>query len=76
MYGICINGCVDGFSRKVIWINNSSDPKIIGGYFMGALEACGDTPRVIHGYLGSENGHVRDIQRCLRRNQDDAIAGY
>lgn len=31
-YGICINGCVDGFSRRIIWINaynTSSDPQVI-----------------------------------------------
>jgi hypothetical protein len=28
-YGLCVNGCVDGFSRKVIWLNvycTNSDP--------------------------------------------------
>ncbi|KAK0140079.1 hypothetical protein N1851_023010 [Merluccius polli] len=29
-YGICINGCIDGFSRKMIWLNaytTNSDPR-------------------------------------------------
>lgn len=77
-YGICINGCVDGFSRKVIWLNvyvNSSDPKIIGGYFMESVEALGGCPRIIRGDHGTENTYVRDIQRFLRRNGVDPVAG-
>lgn len=30
-YGICINGCIDGFSRHIIWLrtgSTSSDPKV------------------------------------------------
>lgn len=30
-YGICINGCIDGFSRQLIWIRaglTSNDPKV------------------------------------------------
>lgn len=30
-YGICINGCIDGFSRQIIWLragSTSSDPKV------------------------------------------------
>lgn len=33
-YGICINGSIDGFSRKIIWLNaytTNSNPKVIGG---------------------------------------------
>ena len=35
--GLCINGCICGFSRKIIWLNvyqTNNDPKIIGGYFL------------------------------------------
>ena len=77
-YGICINGCVDGFSRKVIWMNayhKGSNPRLIGSYFVEAVESLGGCPRAIRGDLGTENGHVRDIQRYLRGDHDDAMAG-
>ena len=35
--GLCINGCICGFSRKIIWLNvyqTNNDPKNIGGYFL------------------------------------------
>ncbi len=34
-YGIAINGCIDGFSRFVLWMeayNTNSDPKVIADY--------------------------------------------
>lgn len=36
-YGICINGCIDGFSRHLIWLNaykTSNDPRVIAGYYI------------------------------------------
>ncbi|XP_029975096.1 uncharacterized protein LOC115408457 [Salarias fasciatus] len=73
-FGICINGCIDGFSRKIIWMNaftTSSDPKIVGGYYIEAVEKLGGCPRIARGDLGTENVKVRDFQRFLRRNIQD-----
>ncbi|XP_055063376.1 uncharacterized protein [Misgurnus anguillicaudatus] len=73
-FGICINGCIDGFSRKIIWMNaftTSSDPKLIGGYYIEAVERLGGCPRIVRGDRGTENGKVRDCQRYLRRNIHD-----
>jgi len=36
-YGICISGCIDGFSRRIRWLRASytnNDPKVIAGYFL------------------------------------------
>ena len=77
-YGICINGCIDGFSRHVIWLNaykTSSDPKVIAGYFITAIESHSGCPRVMRGDLGTENVLVKDLQRFLRRNGEDERAG-
>lgn len=46
-FGFCINGCVDGFSRLVMWLNcyiTSSDPRVIGGYFLEAVSSFGGSP--------------------------------
>ena len=43
--GISINGCIDGFSRKIIWLEayyTSSDPLVVAGYYMTAV-GCGRT---------------------------------
>ncbi|XP_073798490.1 uncharacterized protein [Danio rerio] len=79
-YGVCINGCIDGFSRKIIWLNaytTSSDPKLIGAYYMEAVERLGGCPRVVRGDLGTENGHVRDFQRFLYvSHEDESLDSY
>ncbi|KAL1276985.1 hypothetical protein QQF64_023658, partial [Cirrhinus molitorella] len=76
-YGICINGCIDGFSRKFMWLNaasTNSDPRVIGGYFVEPLEHLGGFPRLVRTDMGTENVVVRDIQRYLRRKDDDERA--
>lgn len=72
-FGICTNGCIDGFSRKMIITDlnaytTRSDPKLIGGYYIGAVHHLGGCPRVVRGDLGTENGHVKDFQHLLHIN--------
>lgn len=77
-YGICINGCIDGYSRKIIWLRaafTSSDPKVIGGYFVEAIEQVGGYPRLLRTDMGTENAVIRDMQLYLRRNDEDDRAG-
>lgn len=64
-YGICISGCIDGFSRKIMWLRagaNSNDPKIIAGYYIDTVSALGGCPRTIRSDLGTENGVVKEMQ--------------
>lgn len=79
-YGICINGCIDGFSRKLIWLNaytTSSDPRLIGGYYLEAVHRLRGCPRVVRGDLGTENGRVGAFQRFLIPTQpDDTLDSY
>ncbi|XP_035805796.1 uncharacterized protein LOC111571037 [Amphiprion ocellaris] len=79
-YGICINGSIDGFSRKIVWLNaytTNSDPKLIGGYYIEAVQRLGGCPRVVRGDPGTENGHVRGFQRVLvPTNADDPLDSY
>ena len=73
-YGICINGCINGFSRNIIWLQatlTNSDPKVIGEYFVKAVERCGGCPKLVRTDMGTENVVVRDIQRYLQRNDVD-----
>ena len=76
-YGICINGCIDGFSRKVIWLqahHTSSNPRVIAGYFMKAVLNAEGCPRRVRADRGNENGTVKDLQTFLRRDHQDELA--
>lgn len=67
-YGLCINGCIDGFSRQVIWLNaytTSSNPRIIGGYYIEAISKVKGCPSRVRGDHGTENGHVAAFQNFL-----------
>lgn len=77
-FGICINGAIDGFSRRILWLNaycTSSDPKVIGGYFLETVRTFGGSPRILRADMGTENSVIRDVQRYLRRGDADQLAG-
>ncbi|KAJ0060283.1 hypothetical protein NL108_007790 [Boleophthalmus pectinirostris] len=77
-YGICINGAIDGFSRKIMWLRaayTNNDPRVIGGYFVETIELLGGCPRLVRTDMGTENVIIRDIQRYLRSDDQDDRAG-
>ena len=77
-YGIAINGCVDGYSRYVVWLEASttnSDPKVIANYFIGAVKERAGCPKRMRGDLGTENVYIEDMQTFLRRDHRDEFAG-
>uniref|UniRef100_T1IZD9 Integrase core domain-containing protein n=1 Tax=Strigamia maritima TaxID=126957 RepID=T1IZD9_STRMM len=49
-FGICISGCIDGFSRKVLWLKpyyTNNDPYIIAGYFLETVVALHGCPKIV-----------------------------
>lgn len=70
-YGIAINGCIDGFSRHIIWLeagSTSNDPRVIAGYFLKAVYRGGGCPKTIRSDMGTENRYLEQIQLFFRRN--------
>ena len=73
-FGMCINGCIDGFSRKIMWLKlsaSTSCPQSIAYYFVEAATNAGGIPTLIRADMGTENGHVAAMQTFLRRNAAD-----
>ena len=57
-FGIAISGCIDGFSRKMLWLEaykTNNDPKVIAGYFMDAVVTAGGCPARVRFDLRTEN---------------------
>ena len=77
-FGISIHGAIDGYSRKILWLNADStnnDPKIVAKYFVTCLNDLNLVPRKVRTDRGSENIVIAGIQRFLRRfHQDSASA--
>lgn len=64
-YGICINSCIDGYSRKIIWCevtDSSSDPRIVAGHFISSVEIMSACPGKVRGDRGTENKDIADMQ--------------
>ena len=77
-YGIAIHGCIDGYSRYIVWLEaytTNNDPQVIGGYYITAIHKREGCPRIVRADFGTENGHVATIQRFLRRNGIDVFSG-
>lgn len=67
-YGICINGCIDGFSRAIIWLKantTSSNPRVVASYYMEEVRIRMACPKLIRGDLGTENGKVAEFQNFM-----------
>lgn len=77
-YGICIHGCIDGFSRKIIWLKagiTNRRPEVVAQYFLEAAIEEGGFPRKLRGDCGTENGLVARIQQQARGEEDAFIYG-
>ena len=73
-YGICINGCIDGFSRKIIWMeayNTNSDPRIIGQYYLEAVQLIQGCPNILRVDAGTENVNIIGMQRFLHEDENN-----
>ena len=77
-YGIAINGCMDGFSHYVLWMEaytTNSDPKVVASYFIKTVSGIGGCPERIRADRVTENVNVEEMQMFLRRNDPDSFAG-
>ena len=77
-YGFCIHGAIDGYSRRILWLEvgpSNNDPMITVQYFIDCARQLRGCPRVVRGDCGTENIHIAAVQRFLRRNCQDDLAG-
>lgn len=78
-YGFSIHGCIDGYSRKLLWLEllrSNKDPLLVANCYLQFLsDSNGKLPRLIRADHGSENVWVCAIQCYLRRNHDDPKSG-
>ena len=77
-YGIYIHGCVDGYSRRIMWLHayyTNKDSKVIAGYFMDCILSTGKCPRRIRSDRGTEHVGVERMQKQLRADHTDEHSG-
>ena len=77
-YGFPIHGCIDGHSRRVLWLSVSrtnNNPAVIAGYFLQSAEVNQGCPVLLRTDRGTENTVMAAIQCYFRRNGNDELAG-
>ena len=76
-YGFPIHGCVDGYSRRILWlrvIHSNNDPIVTGRLFLNTISKVSGCPLRVRSDCGSENVVLSAMQCYLRRNHTDAYA--
>ena len=77
-FGFCVHGAIDGYSRKILWLevcNLNNDHGIVTKYYLDYVRQVGGTSRIIRGDRGTENANVALIQRFCRRLAGDDFQG-
>ena len=78
-YGFAIHACIDGYSRKVLWLTvgvSNNNPSIIAGFYLKTIKRLQCVPRVVRSDRGTENGLVRLMQIAIRQNHNDRLSGH
>ena len=77
-YGFPVHGCIDGFSRMILWLKltkSNNDPRIIGDFFLNAILERDGCPTLIRTDRGTENSIMATALCFLRRNDTDSQSG-
>lgn len=77
-FGFSIHGCIDGFSRRIMWLEvgtTNNDPHVVVQYFLNCVRQVGGSPSIVRADCGTENVKVAGVQRFLRRDSHDSFAG-
>ena len=77
-FGFCIHGCIDGYSRRIMWLEvgpSNNNPAIICQYFLDCVKQVGCTAQIIRSDRGTENKNVAAVQRFFRGADQDEFAG-
>ena len=70
-FGISVHGCIDGFSRRVMWLvacSSNKDPATIARFYLDCIEDVGCFPRQLWSDAGTENVAVAAMQSQLAQS--------
>ncbi|XP_065680522.1 uncharacterized protein LOC136094498 [Hydra vulgaris] len=70
-YGFPIHGCIDGFSRKIIWLKlcrTNKDPVIPAHFYLNALKEFKVCPDTLRTDCGTENGIIAAIHSFVHND--------
>ena len=63
-YGISIHGCIDGYSRRIIWLEVAATnkiPELIAKYYLDAVKQMKGKPKIIKADDGTEHSVIEPL---------------
>ena len=78
-FGFSIHGCVDGFSRRILWLEvqrSNKNPRLMARYFLDNVKAAHGCPARVYTDRGTENGLIAAMQCYFRAEGVDEYAGF
>ena len=72
-YGFPVHGCIDGRSRKLLWLvvtRSNNSPDNIGYYFLDVVKTFGGCPSELVTDLGTENKIMASTQAFFRDDEN------
>ena len=76
LFGLGIHGCIDGYSRRILWLEvsrSNKDPTIVGKYFLDCIHQLNSAPRAIRVDRGVENTIIAGIQRYFHNFENSSF---
>ena len=77
-YGFSIHGCIDGFSRRLMWLEVAStnkQPEVIASFFLKTVEQIKGLPTRIRSDDGTEISIIEPTQIAMRAVHEDEYSG-
>lgn len=75
-FGFALHGAVDGFSRKILWLEVSTtnnDPIVISHYYLKLIKQIRFAPKILRTDRGTENIYCKDLQRFFTGRNDSFL---
>ena len=73
-----MHGCVDGFSRRLLWLEVgpiNKNPEVIAKFYLDTVKQLGGVPRKIRSDDGTENSVIEALHTFLRYADENAGPG-
>ena len=73
-FGFSVHGCVDGFPRRLLWLEvgpTSKNPEVIAKFYLDTVKQLGGVPRKIRADDGNENSVIEALHTFLRSSYAD-----
>lgn len=77
-FGFCIHGAIDGYSRRILWLEvsqSNNNLAVIAMYYLEALKELKVVPRILRCDNGTENSTLALLQPFFRYHDTDSMAG-